>query len=345
MWQTLLEKVKADALKTITTEKEKIEREEQAKVQRNKEEKVGKKLAAQEEEKSKRENTRAKNREEDQKTGKRMRRRNEDEDLRNVGVASTGEDFTGINYGNGNNDMYGMARKQPGTVGTCYVNGLAYYHPACVNIRREERNNKPESNATMNNQTNGTAAVQGRRQYANGNDNEYQLNQRRYLNTAKEKEQKKIQKRLDRINTNNMFSYCPAAIDPCKWFSVAWEIPVGPRPIGNTLIILLTVGWSIFTILLWMWCPTIARAILKHIMSCVNALKSTTENYKNTSNQTKCGNLKQLFLLKIKDYGEVGVKCCVHIHRHILLCGAKIGCIDSKLIPSILGWNEEDSDS
>lgn len=344
--QTLLEKVKADAFKTITNEKEKIQREEQAKVQRNKEEKVGKALAAQEEEKSKREKTRAKNREEDQKTGKRMRRRNGDEDLGNVGVASSGEDFTGINYGNGKNDMYGMARKQPGTVAPCYVNGLAHYHPACVNIRREERKNKPENNETLKNRKNGTAAVKARRQYDNGYDNEYQLEQRRDLNTAKEKKEKKIQERLDRINTNNLFSYCPAAIDPCKWFSVAWEIPLGPRPMGNTLIILLTVSWSIFTILLWMWCPTIARAILKNIMSCVNALKSTTENYKNsTSTQTKCGNFKQLFLIKIKDYGELGIKCCVHIHRRILLCGAKIGCIDPKLIPSILGWNEEDSDS
>ena len=266
----------------------------------------------------------------------------ESNDASSMGLSSSEEIDENLSYGSGMDDQYGMARKQPGTTGTCYVNQLPYLHPACINERRDSSN-------TTNSAANSTNATVVRRalQLSEPSDHRH-----RYLNIASEEykqQQQKVQERLDRIESNNIFSYCPVAEDPCKWLAIAWEVPLGPRPLGELLIAIVALQWTIFTILLWLWLPTIARAILQRIVRCVSALKERTERYKTDptlQSQGKWGQQKQLCLIRIKRVGENWMSCCMKTHRNVLLCGAKLGCVDPLSIPSILGSNEnEDSDS
>ena len=229
-------------------------------------------------------------------------------------------------------DVYGMARKEAGDTALCWLNPLPYQHPACINIRNSRSNVNFTNNTSINDtntNNNATTSTSARR-----------LNMNTNMETYKQQVQQQIP------SSNSLFSYCPAAEDPCKWPSLAWEIPRGPRPLGQILIIIMASQWTIFMFLLWYWFARIVGAMVRQIAKFVTVMKQRTEEYKHNSSIQKgrCSKQQQLCFLRITSCGENWIQCCLRMHRVILLCGAKLGLVDPKNIPSMIGANEEESD-
>lgn len=340
---TLLSEIQAD-LKRIE-ENERIKEEEIEKRKMEEEESLKKK---QEEEKKRKDKIASGGRRFLKKIKKnainrRTNNNKREDELEKAGAASQNRDsYAKLLYNDGMDDQYGLARKKPGTIGTCFINQIPYYHPACVNDRREKKKaiNIVSNHTNSMNSTNrtlfATPLFSGGGGYSGG----------RLLLTSEEREEIEKKELLDRINKNSHFSYCPEGEDPCQWVSVTWEIPLLTRPLSTLLIVLLTIFWCIFAGLFWLWLPTIVRSTTRKIQLCVQNFKNKTELYKaqNQMNQTFYGKQKQICFIRLKNTGEIMMFCCMKCRRKILLCGAKIGLVDPKLIPSILGFHSNDSD-
>ena len=236
-----------------------------------------------------------------------------------TGAAAT----QGLRQMNGNNegdDVYGMARKTAFETATCYLNPLPYYHPACIIQRRDALyvNSSNITNITATNHTN-SSSIYNRR---------FLIEDVDALEDAVQKEKEKLKLKVLSA-ANSLFSYCPEAEDPCKWPSLSWDIPTGPRPLGKVLIIILSCQWSFFVLLLWFWFPRIARSIVQSISKCVASLKERTERFKTNPllRVGKCAKQQQICFLRMTSWGEGCVRCCSNLHRSILICGSKIGLV------------------